>query len=140
MIDIFDKSYKPEIKEIFEFIGNPLFNETYEYIINEYKALYNIDYSGDKVLLGWNVSFRKGGRTLCRLYPRKEFFSILVVIGQKEKERVEALLPNMSEAFRHKYESTPEGMGQRWLVFDLNTNNDLYNDLKEIIAIRRASK
>lgn len=67
MIYITDKAYKPDINEISEYIENPLFMELYEYLCKEYSALYDIAYSGDNVLLGWNIKFYKAGKTLCRI-------------------------------------------------------------------------
>ena len=32
---------------------------------NEFAALTRVEYSGDNILLGWNLKFRKAGRALC---------------------------------------------------------------------------
>ena len=132
MIDIENKGYVPNIPETIELIGNPLFDELYAYM--------NSEYSGDKILLGWNVKFKKAGRTLCTIYPRKGFFHMLLVVGRKEKDRTEALMPTLSDEFRKVYSDTKEGMGQRWLLFDLYSHTVLYDDILKIIAIRRQSK
>ncbi|MDO5844451.1 MAG: DUF3788 domain-containing protein [Methanocorpusculum sp.] len=137
MIDITNKEYKPSLKEIDELIDNPLFQNLCEYINTEYKADTKIEYSGDKILLGWNVKFRKAGRALFTLYPKKNYFTVLVVVGRKEKETVETLLPQMSEEIREIYENTIEGMGQRWLLIDLKNEDDVYRDVLSIIRIRR---
>lgn len=140
MIDITDKTYEPSISEISAFIENPLFMQMYEHLTAACKARCDMAYSGDNVLLGWNVKFHRSGRALCRLYPKRGFFTVLVVVGRKEKERVEALLSGMSHAMQEMYRNTQEGMGQRWLLIDLNTPDDLYRDVLKLIEIRRASK
>lgn len=140
MIDKLDRAYQPELPEISEFISNPLYDELYRLLTEEYKALIKIDYSRDKVLLGWNVKFRKAGRALCTVYPFPGCFKVLIVVGQKEVERVEALLPAMSEAMQKIYRETQEGMGQRWLIIELTEHDALYEDVCALIAIRRASK
>lgn len=140
MIDIADKSYKPSIQEISEIIGNPLFDELYEYLNTQFKSLVSIEFSKDSNLLGWNVKFHKAGRTLCRLYPRSGYFTMLLVVGGKEKERVESVLPQMSDAMREIYENTREGMGQRWLLIELNKSDELYSDVQKLIRIRRESR
>ena len=33
---------------------------------------------------GWNVKFKKAGKTLCTLYPRELFFTVMVVVGKRE--------------------------------------------------------
>lgn len=139
MIDITDKTHQPTIDEIDEFIGNPLFSALRSYLVTKYKVLASIEYSGDNVLLGWNVCFRKAGKTLIRLYPKKKFFKILLIIGRKEKDRTEQMLPDMSYSMREIYQSTKEGMGQRWILMDLCEDNSLYQDILKLIEIRRTS-
>lgn len=140
MIDITDKSRKPALEEISDFIGNALFDEMLAYMLERHKALCSVEYSGDNVLLGWNVRFHKSGRSLCRLYPKQGYFTVLAVVGRKEKARFEALLPEMSEEMRGIYQNTQEGMGQRWLLIDLETDGALYRDLLSLVEIRSQSR
>lgn len=140
MISITDKSYKPNLIELSGYIGNPLFDELCSYMQNKYEAYSEIAFSGDNRLPGWNVRFYKAGKTLCRLYPNPGFFNVLIVVGQNEKERVEALLPKMSEEMQTIYNGTQEGMGQRWMVFDQREKDAKYEDLLTIIHIRRSAK
>ena len=139
MLDIEDRAYQPSAAEIGAFVGNGLFDELCRCMADEYQALCKIEYSGDRVLPGWNMKFKKAGRALCTVYPRKGRFSLLLVVGQREKQRVEALLPGLSEAFRETYRNTPEGMGQRWLLFDFDARSALYDDVLRVIRIRRTS-
>lgn len=139
-MDLTDKSRRPTMEELAQFIENPLFDALYEHLAAAYGAQSEILYSGDRQLLGWNVRFYKSGRTLCRLYPRHGFFTVLVVVGRKEKVRVEALLPGMTETMQALYAQTREGMGQRWLLIDLHTADAVYSDILTLIAIRRESK
>ncbi len=140
VIDIADKNHQPTVEELGAFIGNPLLPALCEHMKTAHKALMGVEYSGDNVLLGWNVRFHKGGRTLCRLYPKRGHFIVLVVVGRKEKERTEALLPRLSAAMRAVYQSAREGMGQRWLLLDLNAPNALFEDVLKLIEIRKESR
>lgn len=140
MIDIKNIDYKPSIEEMSAYINNPLFNEFYEYLNNEYQPLIAVEYSKDSWLKGWNIKFRKAGRALCVAYPKENYFTVLVVIGRKEKERVEAQLTSFSPDLQKIYQSTTEGMGQRWLMIDLHQQNQLYSDVQQLIRIRRENK
>ncbi len=137
MINIEDKSHAPSEREMCEYAACALFDELCEHMRREYDAKFCIEYSADRVLLGWNLKFKKAGRTLCTVYPRAGRFFLLLVVGQKEKPRVERLLPGMSGEFRRVYSDTPEGMGQRWMLFDLCERTALYDDLLAVIDIRR---
>ena len=79
-----DKNRKPDIDELSRFVQNPLFDELCRYMDSEYQAIRCIEYSGDKVLLGWNLKFKKAGRTLCTVYPRPGHFPMLLIVGRKE--------------------------------------------------------
>lgn len=137
MIDIKDINHEPSITEIETFIGNPLFGQFCRHMDEEYKALRRIEYSKDTWARGWNVKFRKAGRGLCVVYPKERWFTVLVVVGKKEKDSVEALLPRCSEELRELYHNTREGNGQRWLMIDLHGDGRLYRDVLELIRIRR---
>lgn len=140
MIDIKDMSYEPNMEEMSAAINNLLFAELCQHMETEYKALHKIEYSKDVWLRGWNMKFRKVGKSLCTVYPKDGYFTILVVVGNKEKERVENLLPQMSGKIQQIYAETKEGNGQRWLMIDLQDRGAVYNDVLKLISIRRQSK
>ena len=77
MIDLQDKSNCPTIEEI-----------------GEYKCNEKIEYSMCSLEKGWNVKFKKSGKSLCTIYPREGYFTILIVVGRKEKTLIEEMLPD----------------------------------------------
>ena len=60
----------------------------------------------------------------------------MVVIGRKEKEKFETMLPSLSKDIQKIYEATKECNNQRWLMIDLEDNDKRYEDIKRIINIR----
>lgn len=130
----------PTICEISKYINNKLFEQFFHYINEEYKALSKIEYSKDSYAQGWNIKLRKGGKSLCVIYPKKQYFTVLVVVGKKEKEKVEIILPSLSKEIQEIYVNTIEGNGQRWLMIDLVSDNELYYDVLKLIKIRRECK
>lgn len=140
MLDIKDINYEPNMVEIGALINNPLFTQLCHHLEKEYKALCKIEYSKDVWLRGWNIKFKKAGKSLCTVYPKEQCFTVLVVVGNKEKEQVENLLPQMSGEIQDIYGNTKEGNGQRWLMIDLETSGAVYSDVLKLIRIRRQSK
>ena len=122
MIDIQDKNYCPSLEEIGEYVNNPVFIQ----FCTDIKSNYN-----------WNVKFRKGGKNLCTIYPKERFFSVLVVIGLKEKETVEVILQECTAELRDIYNQTKTGNGQKWLTIDLEDKDKMYADIFRLIDIRR---
>ena len=137
MIDIEEMSHVPVLGEIGSYIGIPLFEAFCQYMDAEYKAVCRIEYSKDVWARGWNVKFRKAGKSLCVVYPKEKYFTVLVVVGNKERERVENLLPQLSEEIRELYQTTKEGNGQRWLMIDVHADNRVYQEVLSLIRIRR---
>ena len=76
---------------------------------------------------------------MCTIYPRENYFTVMVVVGTKEKASVEEMLPKCTVGLQDIYHQTQEGNGQRWLMIDLETKDDLYHDLLQLIQIRRNS-
>lgn len=137
MVNLLDINYQPELQEISEFIENSLFDELCKTLIDEYQAKVRIEFSKDVWARGWNIKFRKSGRSLCVLYPKKKYFTMLIVIGRREKEMFDHLYDQLSDEMRNIYLSTKEGMDQRWLMIDIASENEVYRDALRLIEIRR---
>lgn len=140
MIDIKNMNYTPSMEEIAAYIGLPLFQEFCMYMEAEYRAVRKIEFSKDVWARGWNVKFKKAGKSLGVVYPKNQYFTILVVVGKKERERVENLLPQLSGRIQELYQNTKEGNGQRWLMIDVYRNDCVYQDVLKLIHVRRESK
>lgn len=136
--DKLDQKTEPTADMLAAYVGNPLWQELCGYIEAEYKARPLIEYSGCGMQPGWNMKYKKSGRGLCTLYPMEGYYTTLVVIGKREKAQAELLLPALTEYTQNLYANTKEGMGQRWLMLDVQSS-DVLNDVKELIAVRRNS-
>lgn len=139
MIDLQNRDYQPTLNEMGEYVRNPVFREFCGEIMGTYRCAEKIEYSSCSMERGWNVKFKKSGKSLCTIYPRKQYFTVLLVVSRKEKEAVETIMPECCAALRDIYDRTREGNGQRWLMVDLEDRDELYRDVLRGIAIR-ASK
>ena len=138
MIDLTNKSCHPSLEEIGQYTGNPVFMEFCSELKTTYAVQETIEYSSCSLEPGWNVKFKKAGKSLCTIYPRESFFTVMVVVGRKEKDSVEQILPECTPELLDIYRQTKEGNGQRWLMVDLEDRVALYRDLLRIIQIRRS--
>lgn len=136
MIDLQDKNNCPALEEISEYVRNPVFTQFCSEMKNTYHCKEKIEYSSCSWEKGWNIKFKKAGKTLCTIYPREGYVTVLIVIGQKEKALVEATLPEFTSEAQKIYSQTKEGNGQRWLMIDLEDKECLYNDLLRFVQIR----
>lgn len=138
MIDLQERCYCLTLEEIDAYIKNPLFQIFCLEIKSKYNIKEKIEYSSCSWERGWNIKFKKSGKSLCTIYPRESYFTVLVVVGKKEKDFVESLLPDCTAELQEIYNQTKEGCGQRWLMIDLEYQNAIYYDVLRLIEIRSA--
>ena len=105
--------------------------------VSKYNCKEQIEFSSCSWEYGWNVKFKKSGKTLCTIYPRENYFTVLVVVGKKEKDAVKAILQEFNPILRDIYCQTKDGNGQRWLMIDLEDKANMYSDIFRLIDIRR---
>lgn len=137
MINLTDRNVCPSLEEIGEYIGNPVFLQFCAQIKTAYQCKEKIEFSACSWERGWNVKFKKAGKTLCTIYPREGYFTVMIVVGTKEKATVEALLPECNAELWEIYVQTKEGNGQRWMMIDLEDRGSMYDDILRLITIRR---
>ena len=85
---------------------------------------------------GWSVRFRKGGRPLCELYPEREAFTALVVLGAKECAAAEPLVDALSPAVRDAYRAAHQFHDGRWIWPRVTTDEDVESVLR-LVAVKR---
>jgi len=84
---------------------------------------------------GWNIKYRKGGKSLCTLYPMQGYFIVLAVIGEREINEAELLMPLCSEYTQNLFKQTISGYSGKWMMIDVKKPAVL-NDVKNIITLR----
>lgn len=136
MTDLQNPSHCPALGEMAEYIQSPLFPNFCTDIKTKYNVKEKLEFSSCSWEHGWNIKFKQSGKNLCTVYPRESYFTVLFVVGRKEKESVEAILPECTKEIQELYRQTKEGNGQRWLMIDLEDNDAVYNDLFRLLEIR----
>lgn len=140
MLDRKDSQSMPTQQDMSPYIHNPLWNLFYQYMIDQYLITPKYEFSKCSWEYGWNIKMKKSQKTLCTIYPRENYFTVMVVIGKKEKESFEQILPTLHSNIQNIYANTQEGNGQKWLMIDLEDDNKQYEDIKKIINIKPCGK
>lgn len=130
---------KPSLATISAYVNSPLFDRLCTHVGTEYQCEPALEYSRCSMQCGWNVKYRKAGRTLCTLYPMAGCFIALIVIGDRERAETEAMLPFFTAYLQQLYHETKAGQGQKWLMVNV-TDDAILEDVKQCIAIRRGSR
>lgn len=138
MWDKTDGISEPSMSAVSMYVDSPLFERLCRYIEIEYQGKAVFEYSRCSLQYGWNIKYKKAGRTLCTIYPMRGYFTVLIVITSSGQQEIEMILPVFTEYTQKIYRETKVGMGQRWLMLDV-TNESIMEDVKRCIAIRRQS-
>lgn len=89
---------------------------------------------------GWNLRYRKSGKTLFSMFPEKDCFTVLLVLGQKEREAYNVRLEEFGEFFKSTYESAPQFHDGRWLWINVRSVEDIVGDIEKMILIKKKPK
>ena len=131
----YPKAIEPSLQEIDSFIDSPLWKDLRAYVETTYGVEPRVEHSTCSGAPGWNVKYRKSGRSLCTLYPDAGAFTALVTIGAKEAPEAELLLPLCSEYLRELCTRAGALNGARWLMIRVSDERVL-NDVKALIRLR----
>ena len=104
-----DKTRKPSEEEMVCFIGERARNawlEIRRFIEDRYDLVPETVFYGAKY--GWTVRYRKGGKTLCSLFPEKGGFTVLIVLGKKESEKALSIRDELSSKIQKLLENTEQ--------------------------------
>lgn len=137
--EIYDQGNKPTLNDIREFSGasQQLWEELTGYIEENYKTKPEIAYSSCSAQPGWNIKYKKSGKSLCTLYPMEGYFIALVVIGGKEEDEVRIGMETglYSSYLKGLYDNTTYMKIGRWLMIEVR-NQETLRDIKNLIEIR----
>ena len=140
--ELYDREHEPSKIQVCEFVETPLFEELDEHIRETYKVKPKLAYSGcamdGGMWKGWNIKYKKSGKSLCTLYPKQGYLQLLVTIGARGVNEAELLMPSCT-AYVQELWGQSEFHGSRYLGIELRDENVL-SDVKNLIEIRAKTK
>lgn len=137
---IADHGNMPDMTSIANYISEtarPLWLALVTHIEAAYRAKPQIAFSTCAAKPGWNVKYKKGGKALCTLYPEKEGFTALVVLGAADIMHFEAMRPTYTDSVNALYDSTRLFNNTRWLMISV-TDQTVLGDIKKLLALKAA--
>lgn len=137
--ELFNINQMPSLDDVKCYIGKsePIWNELILFIEDTYNVSSQISYSQCSAQPGWNIKYKKSGKSLCTLYPMEDYFIALIVVGAKEEDEVRMMMDAgiFTPYVMELYQKTAFSAGGRWLMVDVK-NKELLNDIKTLIQIR----
>lgn len=132
---LYDRDKEPSLEQIGRYIDSPLWQKLNAHLQSAYNTQPKLAYSSCSMQPGWNVKYRKRGRSLCTLYPMKGYFIALVVIGVREEAEAELALLSYSQYVQQLFRNTVASGASRWLMIRV-TEPIICTDVMDLIRIR----
>lgn len=88
---------------------------------------------------GWTVRYRKGSKTLISCFPEHGAFSVLLVLGMKESEKVNQVRNELNENFLSVFDATEQLRDGKWMWIRMLNDSDLESIIK-VLQIKRKPK
>ena len=128
-----DKSHKPTEEEVFEVISKAksLWDNLISFIENNYKIKSEFKFYG--INFGWALRYRKSGRVLISIYPRKDEFLVQIILNGKEVEN--ALKLDIKSETREIIIKTQPIREGKWIYLKVTPNTSL-EDIQNLILVR----
>jgi hypothetical protein len=129
-----DKEHRPTEKEIDRALGKRygLYKALIDFMNRSYQLDGKLSYGGKNY--GWNLWFRRSGKTLLNLFPQNAFCIAQVVLGKEQIEKVRSL--KLGKRVAEVFSKASQFHDGRWLYAPVKTAKDA-KDIQKLVALKR---
>jgi hypothetical protein len=127
-------SQPPGLPELEEALGAayPLWERLLRFIQTNYQISPEMNFGGKKY--GWNLTYRKSGRSLVSLFPQQAAFVVKLVLGRAQVEKPDPL--PLSEKLKRLLQETPTRHDGKWLFIPVTDEADVM-DVERLLLLKR---
>lgn len=133
---LYSKEKSPSLEQVTEYINNSLWTDFNNRIQSTYRTRPWMEHGRCSMQAGWNIKYKKGGKSLCTLYPMQGYFIVLVLVGSREFTEAEFLMPQCSDYVQTVFKNTKTGNGQKWLMLDVR-DREIMDDVFRLINLKK---
>jgi hypothetical protein len=129
-----DKEHRPTGREIERALGRRyvLFQTLVDFMKRSYQLKGEWIFGGKNY--GWNLWFRRSGKTLLNLFPQDGFPVAQVVLGKEQVKKARSL--KLGKHVAEVFSKAAQFHDGRWLYAPVKTAKDAA-DIQELIALKR---
>ena len=84
----------------------------------------------------YEYKYRRGGKTLCKLYARKDCIGFMIILGKDERLKFEKDRENYSAEVQRVYDETRTYHDGKWMMFE-PTDTSLFDDFIRLLSLKR---
>ncbi len=127
----------PARSDMEEFFGKDTL-DIWERLAESIDGLYEMDKYWNKGFGDWvyEYKYRRGGKTLCTFYAKRDVANLLIVLGKAEREKFEQQRGSFSEYLLDIYDSTKIHYDGKWLWIPIDEKLEV-EDILRMLRIKR---
>ena len=141
--ELFGKEHEPSSDQVREFVGSPLWDDLAGFMTQTYKVQPKLSHSSCAMdggyWKGWNVKYKKAGKSLCTLYPKQGYILALMPVGLSDINEAELLMPSCSLYTQTLFEQAESGHIGKFLAMEIK-DIQVLEDLKKLVALRATKR
>lgn len=84
----------------------------------------------------YEYKYRRGGKTLCALYARKNCMGFMVILGKEERAKFEADKNIYAKEIQQSYDETQTYHDGKWIMFEPK-DTALFADFMKLLLMKR---
>jgi hypothetical protein len=129
-----DKNHSPTEDELKTALGPAWqhWQQLVSFMVEKYALQVELTFGGKNY--GWNLWYRKGGKSLASLYPQQDWLVAQVVLGKEQVEK--ALGLDLGENVGKVLSETPQFHDGRWLFIPVKTERDV-QDVEQLLLVKK---
>ncbi len=140
----FGKEQEPSNEQIEEYVATPLWGALADHLRQTYNTKPNLSYSGcamdGGIWKGWNVKYKKSGKSLCTLYPKHGYYLSLITIAEKDADEADLLISACCDYVKDLYTRTQFAKHYGKMLGLEVTSEEILRDMQELMALRVKKK
>lgn len=127
----------PNAEEMTALVGRSLY-DVWNKLCIMIEEKYEMECQWDKGGKAWDYEYkyRRGGKTLCALYARKDRIGFMIIFGKDERAKFEAERKDHSEQVQKIYDGAKTYRDGKWVMFE-PTDTSMLHDLIRLLSIKR---
>ena len=127
----------PSQSTMIELLGQSLF-EIWQSLCLAIEEKYDMERVWNAGGKNWTYEYkyRRGGKTLCCLYAKRNCIGFMIIFGKDERIKFEDIRNTLSHSIGRQYDAAKTYHDGKWVMFE-PTNTDEFDDYMKLLAIKR---
>ncbi len=84
----------------------------------------------------YEYKYRRGGKTLCCLYAKRNCIGFMIIFGKDERTKFEEIRHTLSDSVCRQYDEAKTYRDGKWVMFE-PVNTDEFEDYMKLLAVKR---